>query len=314
MNQLDAMQIYLRVAELASFTQAAASLGVPKGTVSAAVQQLENELATRLLHRTTRKVQMTADGEAFYQRARDLLADFEELQGMFRNDSGPVSGRLRVDLPAAVARNLVTPRLPEFLAQHPELHLELSSSDRRVDLVREGFDCVLRVGEMASSSLIARPIGAYPMVNCASPSYLQRFGTPLTLADLSHHQLIHWATPLASGSSGFEYVDDSGSCRYLAMNGALTVNHSDSYSAACVAGLGIIQVPLPGVQAHLASGALVSILPQFRPSPMPISFVYPNRRHLPRRVRLFMAWVSGLIQEMLASLPQDHHPAHGAGG
>ena len=301
MNQLEAMQIFIRVAELASFTQAAESLGLPKASVSTAVQQLEGLLGTRLLHRTTRKVQMTQDGQVFYERSKDVLADVEDMQTLFRSEQAGLRGRLRVDMPLAVAREVVLPHLPEFLQTHPELEIELSSTDRRVDLVREGFDCVLRVGSLSDSSLIARPIGEYRLINVASPEYLARHGIPATLADLATHRLVHYVPSLGGRSSGFEYVDPDEPSRavFLPMAGAVTVNNSDSYQGACLAGLGIIQAPEIGLRPLLDAGRLVEILPDFCPAPMPVWLIYPNRRHLPRRVQAFMAWIETLMRERL---------------
>lgn len=139
---------------------------------------LENHLGTQLLHRTTRRVQLTQDGMIYYERAKDLLSNLDELDGLFHHDPSSISGKLRVDMPVGVARNLVMPRLPTFLHQYPGLELELSSSDRLVDLVREGFDCVVRVGTLKDSGLIARPLGKLTQINCASPQYLARFGYP----------------------------------------------------------------------------------------------------------------------------------------
>ena len=184
MHQLDAMRIFVRVTETGSFTQAADSLGLPRASVSNAIKQLETKLGTRLLHRTTRRVQLTQDGQACVERCKDLLADMEEWETMFVARGQALTGRLRVDLPATLARTTVIPQLPTFLAQHPALRIELSSTDRRVDLVREGFDCVLRVGAVADSTLIARPLGRMRQVNVASPAYLERFGVPRTLDDL----------------------------------------------------------------------------------------------------------------------------------
>lgn len=302
MNQIEAMHIYQRVAELAGFTAAADSLGLPKATVSAAVQQLEALLGTRLLHRTTRKVQMTQDGQVFYERSKDLLADMEELQTLFRNEQSALRGRLRVDMPQAVARDVVIPRLQEFLHEHPQLEIELSSTDRRVDVVREGFDCVLRVGTLADSSLIARPVGEYRLINCASAAYLAAKGTPRTLDDLASHQLIHYVTVLGGRSPGFEYLDpaDKGT-RFLPMQGALTVNNTESYLGGCLAGLGIIQVPEAGVVPYLDSGQLLEILPDLRPAPMPVTLIYANRRHLPKRVQAFMAWMETIMQPRLTA-------------
>ncbi|MEY4767203.1 MAG: hypothetical protein RI907_3876, partial [Pseudomonadota bacterium] len=185
--QPDTLRVFVRVAELASFTQAASSLGLPKASASMAVQRLEARLGTRLFHRTTRRVQLTPDGQAFYERSKDLLADLDEMQTLFHPASGGLRGRLRVDMPMRIAHEVVMPELPTFLAQHPELNLELSSTDRRVDLVREGFDCVLRVGGLGDSSLVARPVGQAAMVNLASPAYLARHGEPRALADLARH-------------------------------------------------------------------------------------------------------------------------------
>lgn len=296
MDQIDAMRIYSRVAELGSFTATAESLGLLKSTVSNAVQQLENSLGTRLFHRTTRKVQMTQDGQAYYERCKDLLADFEELNTLFAvgGQSG-LRGRLRVDLPLAIARDIVMPRLPEFLAPHPQLEIEISSTDRRVDLVREGFDCVLRVGGIGDHSLIAVALGAYEQSNCASPAYLKQYGTPKTLEDLAGHRLIHYAQTLGTRSIGFEYVDKIGETMTLPMNGIVTVNNSDAYREACRAGLGIIQAPRIG--KYLEDGSLVEILSGYRPPPLPISLVYANRRHLPLRVKAFIEWMKQIMQE-----------------
>jgi DNA-binding transcriptional LysR family regulator len=301
MNQLDAMQIFARVAELAGFTRAADSLGLPKASVSTAVQQLETLLGTRLLHRTTRRVQLTQDGQMFYERCKDLLADIDELQTLFQQES-QLRGRLRVDMPSGVARNLVVPQLRQFLQQHPQLELELSSTDRRVDLVREGFDCVLRVGTLTDSSLVARPLGKFRIVNCASPAYLARYGTPKTLADLASHQLIHYVPLLGAKSEGFEYFDGDG-YRNLAMAGAITVNNSEAYQAACLAGLGITQVPLVGVRTLLAQRLLIEVLPQYPAEPMPVSLLYANRRNLPKRVQVFMNWLAQAMAPHVDAAP-----------
>jgi DNA-binding transcriptional LysR family regulator len=208
------LQIYTRVAELASFTQAADSLGLPKASVSQAVQQLEAELGTRLLHRTTRRVQTTQDGQVFYERCKDLLAQLDEAQSLFRKGGEALRGRLRVDMPSGIARQQVLPHLAEFLALHPELELELSSTDRRVDLVREGFDCVLRIGTLDDSALVARPLGHMAQINCASPAYLARHGTPQTLDDLTDpaagHRLVHYLPTLGARPVGWEYVAHGG--------------------------------------------------------------------------------------------------------
>lgn len=299
MDFVAAMQIFTRVAELEGFTAAATSLGLPKATVSVAIQQLENHLGTRLLQRTTRRVQMTHDGRVFYERCGDLLAEVEEVQNLFVQGQPVLQGRLRVDMPLTVARDVVLPHLSEFLAQHPLLEVELSSTDRRVDVVREGFDCVLRVGALGDVNLVARPVGQYRMINVVSPSYLARYGEPKDITDLAQHRLVHYAANLGGRSVGFEYVDEHGQVQYLMMSGALTVNNSDAYLNACLAGLGIIQSPEVGLRHYIKQGLLVPVLSQWTAPSMPITWVYAHRRHLPLRVRVFMAWLTELMQRRL---------------
>lgn len=295
MNPLDAMQIFVRVAEQGGFTRAADSLGIPKASASTAVQQLENALGARLLHRTTRRVELTQDGRAYYERCKDLLSDMDELQSMFQRGGQALRGRLRVDMSSGMARKMVIPRLPEFLAAHPHIEIELSGTDRFVDVVREGFDCVLRVGELVDSSLIARRLGWLRFLHCASPAYLERHGVPRTLQDLAEHTLVHYAATLGARSSGLEYPDGQGGYRTLPMAGAVTVNNSESYEAACLAGLGLVQIPEPGARELIEQGLLVEVLPDLRPEPMPVSLIYANRRHLPRRVQAFMDWIAEIL-------------------
>lgn len=294
MDTMDTLRAFLRVAELGSFTRAAETLGLPKASVSTAVQRLEASLGTQLLHRTTRRVQLTADGTAFYQRSRDLLDDMDELQGMFQRDYNQLRGRLRVDMSAGIARQFVIPALPAFLAQHPQLEIEISGTDRRVDLVREGFDCVVRVGSVEDTSLVGRPLGVLRIINVASAQYLAQRGVPQTLEDLAQHDLVHYVSTLGQRSPGFEYHDGA-HYHWLPMRGPVTVNNGDAYLAAACAGLGIIQAPASPLQAHLDNGALVEVLAQMAPEPMPVTLLYAQRRHLPQRVRLFMDWIAQVM-------------------
>ncbi|WP_115001743.1 LysR family transcriptional regulator [Xanthomonas campestris] len=294
MDTMDTLRAFLRVAELGSFTRAAETLGLPKASVSTAVQRLEASLGTQLLHRTPRRVQLTADGTAFYQRSRDLLDDMDELQGMFQRDHSQLRGRLRVDMSAGIARQFVIPALPAFLAQHPQLEIEISGTDRRVDLVREGFDCVVRVGTVEDTSLVGRPLGVLRIINVASAQYLAQRGLPQSLEDLAQHDLVHYVSTLGQRSPGFEYHDGA-QYHWLPMRGPVTVNNGDAYLAAARAGLGIIQAPASPLQAYLDSGALVEVLAQMAPEPMPVTLLYAQRRHLPQRVRLFMDWIAQVM-------------------
>ena len=298
---LQALRIFSTVASLGSFTRAAVQLGLPKSRVSTVVQQLEAQLGTRLLHRTTRTVRLSHDGEQCLERAQALLAEADELAGLFQQAPGQLRGRLRVDMPNLLARRVVLPQLPGFMARHPLIELELSTTDRRVDLVHEGFDCVLRVGSLRDSGLVARPMGRMRQSNVASPGYLAQHGTPTSLADLAGHRLVHYASTLGASPVGFEYFDGQRQ-RSLPMAGSITVNSSDAYQAACLAGLGLIQAPRLGLAHLLSAGQLVEVLPQFWAEPLPVWLLVAQRRALPRRLQVFMAW---LQQVLAAYLDQD---------
>lgn len=285
------MKVFVTVAEMESFTRAAESLGQPKGSLSRQIQALEDRMGARLLHRTTRRVQLTQDGLVYYERCRDVLATLEEMDTLFQKEPATLSGRLRVDMPVALATDIIIPQLPQFLQYYPGLELELSSSDRQVDVIREGFDCVVRIGQLQDSGLMSRTLGHLPMINCASPDYLMRFGMPLRLEDLSQHAMVHYSQQLGSAHSGFEFFDGQRS-HFIQTGGALTVNSTPAYRHACLAGLGIIQVPRHGVQALLENQRLVEVLPHFCARPMPLSLLWPHRRNLAQRVRVFMEWLT----------------------
>ncbi|CAN7206874.1 LysR family transcriptional regulator [Phyllobacterium sp. LjRoot231] len=300
MQNLEPILIFITVAEMGSFTRAADSLGIQKGRASTAVRKLEEDIGVRLLHRTTRSVQLTEDGRAFHARARDLLAEVDDLHSMFAGDRVALRGRLRVDLPTEVARTTIVPALPDFMAAHPELELEVSSTDRQVDLVQEGFDCVLRLGAIGDETLIARPLGLLRMVNAASPAYLARFGVPRSLEDLQRqgHRTIHFSTMLGARPYGWEYPD-GGSYATLQLPGALHVNSAQTYDAAALAGLGLIQAPLLGIGQYFESGALVEIMPDFRRRAIAVSLVVAHRSNLSRRVRAFMKWIEDVLTPYL---------------
>jgi DNA-binding transcriptional LysR family regulator len=296
--QLDGVRVFVRVAELGSFTRASEALGISKARASIRLQELEAALGARLLLRSTRAVRLTEDGEQFLARAKRLVSDADELSAMFHAPSN-LRGRVRIDLPIRLARDQIIPRLPELFAAHPQLELALSTTDRRVDLVREGFDCVVRVGALPDSELVVRRLGVLPMVNCASPSYLRKFGTPRTPADLAGHFLVNYEPALGGARPAFEYREGN---RYLErpMRACVAVNGTDAYQAACVAGLGIIQTPRLGVRASLAAGELVEIMPDFECARMPVSLVQ-GRASRPREiVRAVMAWLALMIAPHLA--------------
>ncbi|MDH4551053.1 MULTISPECIES: LysR family transcriptional regulator [Pseudomonas] len=298
MNKLELLRTFVRVSEVSSFTLAAESLGLPRSTVSEQVRALERLLGTRLFNRTTRRVQATQDGALLYERSKDLLSGMDEIESLFSADDAELAGRLRIDLPTMMARRVIIPMLPQFLQRFPRLEVELSCTDRQVDLLREGFDCVMRIGALHDLDVVARPVGQLSMLNCASPGYLARYGIPHALQDLAGHQLVHYVRTLGARSAGFEYLL-GGEVRYQAMAGVVTVNNAEAYSAACLAGLGLIQAPAVGVAGHLQRGELVSVLEDWQAPAMPVSLLYARQRHVPRRVQAFMQWLAEVLRSQV---------------
>lgn len=298
---LEALQIFVKVAELSNFTRAAEQLGMPKARASWHVKRLEEGIGTALLQRSTRRVELTPEGERFLARARCLMRDAEDLGAMFHSER-VVRGRVRIDLPVNIGREIVLPRLPELVARHPSLELTISTTDRRSEPFREGFDCLLRVGDAADGSLVGRRLGTFRMMNCVSPSYLRTHGVPTKIEDLHRHLLVHYASTLSSEQPTFEYVVD-GVAHGLPMPSAVTVNNVDAYQTVCLAGLGIIQVPRIGVQRQLAAGTLVEVLADFTCAPMPVTLLHTHGRSVPRRVRAVMNWLAEVLIPYLEMQP-----------
>ena len=289
-------RIFARVVECSSFTKAADGLGLPRSSVSAAVSELEARVGARLLHRTTRKVAPTQDGSAFYERCLRLIADVEEAESLFRQSASSPSGVLKVDMPGRIGRLIVAPALPDFLDRHPEMEIHLGVTDRAVDLIEGAVDAALRVGPLDDSGLIARPIGALPFINVASPAYLARHGAPAHPGDLDGHLAVNYASPSTGRVEPWEWVE-GGERRARPMPGRVTVNSAEAYIACCLAGLGLIQIPAYDVRAHVEAGELVEVMPGHRAEPAPMTLLYPHRRHLSRRLSVFADWLEALLRE-----------------
>jgi DNA-binding transcriptional LysR family regulator len=300
MDRIDLYRTFMRVVDCASFTRAAEILDLPRSTVSAAIQELEARVGARLLHRTTRRVAPTHDGIAFYSRCQRIIEDVEDSESLFRHSAEGMSGRIRVDVPARIGRLIVAPALPDFLRSHPKLHVELGATDRSVRLVEENVDCALRVGELEDSSMIARHLGELRLINVASPAYLKRRGTPTAPADLEHHHAVLYASPTSGRVADWEWMEGT-TLRTMQVPGRITVNNAESYIACCLAGVGLIQIPAYDVRDQLASGDLIEVLPGHRAAPMPVTILYPHRRHLSRRLRIFMDWLAEQMAEPLAA-------------
>jgi DNA-binding transcriptional LysR family regulator len=288
MDRFDAMRVFTRVAERRSFSLAAEDLGLPRSTVTDAVKALETRLGVRLLERTTRQVRPTLDGEAHYRRCLSLIADLEDAEGAF--GGAKPRGLLRVDVHGTLARHFVMPRLPEFLAEYPDIELYLSEGDRLVDLIREGIDCVLRVGDIRDSDMIARRVAMLDEITCAGPAYIDRFGQPESVDALGGHIMVGFHSSAAGTLLPLEFVVD-GAVRELKLPAMVSVNGAESLVAAARLGLGLIQVPRYHVEDDLKRGTLVAVLPDCPPSPTPVSLLNPRHRHLSPRVRVFIDYV-----------------------
>ncbi|WP_139976587.1 MULTISPECIES: LysR family transcriptional regulator [Brucella/Ochrobactrum group] len=297
MDRIDLFRIFARVVECSSFTRAADTLGVPRSSVSAAVIELEGRLGARLLHRTTRKVSTTQDGAAFYERCLSLIADMEEAENLFRKTATP-SGTLRIDVPGRIGRLIIAPALPEFLDAYPEIDIHLGVTDRAVNLVEESVDCVLRVGPLSDSGLIARSFGELPLINVASPAYLERYGIPETPSDLSAHWAVNYASPSSGRVEPWEWAE-AGVTRSIPVRSRVTVNSAEAYIACCLAGLGLIQIPAYDVKQHLEAGQLVEVMADIRAEPMRMTFLYAHRQHLSRRLQVFAEWLEKLLKREL---------------
>lgn len=298
MDRIDELKVFIRLAESQSFTRTADLLHMPRSTVSTALQDLEQRVGARLLQRTTRQVSLTEDGSAFYERALRLLADYEETETLFRQSTAKPGGRLRINVPGRLGRLIIAPALPEFFANYPDIEIDMGVTDRTVDLVQEGIDCVIRVGPLADSTLVSRRIGDLVLLNCASPSYLAHHGTPRAIADLDRHVAVDYASPASGRTEEWEYVE-AGKAHQLKLRSRVTVNNAEAYIACCLAGLGLIQIPAYDVRAHLEAGELVEVMSDLRAAPMPIALLYPHRQHASRRLQVFLDWVTALLASRL---------------
>lgn len=294
MDHLQAMKIFARVAELGSFTKAAEQMQLPRPTVSNAIQYLESHLRVRLLQRTTRRVALTPEGAAYRGRCVQVLADIDDAEALFADVAAGPRGAIRVDLPERLALHLVIPALPDFFARYPDIRVVLSATDRMIDLIEDGVDCAVRVGALADTTLVARRIGEFGQINCASRGYIEKHGLPRTPADLPNHLAVGFFSSRTGRDLDWEY-EEHGTLRTLAMRSVVSVNSAHAYLGCCLAGLGMIQGPLSSNEPLLESGELVEVLKAWKAPPLPVSVVFPHGRHLAPRVRIFVDWVAELI-------------------
>jgi DNA-binding transcriptional LysR family regulator len=296
MDRIQAMRVFARVVETGSFTRAAESFDLPKGSVTRLVQKLEEHLKVRLLQRTTRRVTVTPEGAAYYERTSRLLNELDELEASLSKAQASPGGRLRVDVGSLVAHQIVIPALPGFFQRYPGIQLELGVSDRPADLIGDGVDCVIRGGELTDQSLIARQLCTVRMVTVASPSYLRRsapISTPHDLESGQHTTLTYFSA--RTGRHSPQVFERQGESVEIGSRYRLSVNETGAHLAAVVAGLGVAQVPWFGAAPHLDRGELVEVLPDWHRPPFALYVLYPARRHLSKRVRAFVEWAAELF-------------------
>jgi LysR family transcriptional regulator for bpeEF and oprC len=296
MDKFQAMALFVRVVETGGITRAAESLGIPNATATTLIQKLEASLGVRLLNRTTRRVNVTPDGAAYYTRASAILAEVRDVEEALSQHSSAPRGRVRVDVPTLIARSVIVPALPRFFAEFPDIELALACNERHFDLVAEGIDCALWIGEIGDASLVARRVGFLYFATCASPAYIRAHGQPSHPRELAQHRCINHFSPRTGET--VEWVFSKGGERVQAVfPGYLALEDENSYVSAAEAGIGIAQMPAFVVKEAMERGALDLVLGDWFPEPAPLHVVYPQSRHLSRRVRVFVDWLAALIAD-----------------
>ena len=294
MDRLQAMQIFMRVAEAGSFVRAAETLSLPSSTVTSTIKNLEKYLQVRLLNRTTRRVSLTSEGGQYLAQCREILSLIEHAESSLTDSVKRPQGRLRVDMPAGIAHFIVMPNLQDFYRRYPEIYLMIGVSDRQVDLVQEGVDCVIRTGELTNSTLVTRPVGRFRWVTCASPDYLREYGVPQSPDELSRHRAIHYFSSQTRRADELR-VQQGSEMRYVSVNGQAAVNETGLYIKMCLEGYGLAQLAENVIAEHLEQGTLVEVMSDWQPPPVPVTLLYPHQRFLSPAVRAFADWIDELI-------------------
>jgi len=302
MDKFHAMHVFTRVVDTNSFSRAADTLGVPRGSVTRVIQELEAFLRVRLLNRTTRSLSVTSEGAAYYEKCVRILGEVDAAEAEFAAITRAPRGKLRVDMSGTLGKLIVVPALNEFHTRYPDIDLTLGFGDRLVDLIQEGIDCVIRIGELNDSTMIARRLGVFQLVTAASPVYLEQYGKPADLDALQDHLAVNYFSTRTGRMVNLNFQVE-GKAVNVRTRSRLSANDGDAHLQCGVMGLGLIQVPRVIAQPFLDSGALVEVLPGFRPAPLPISAVYPQNKHLSPQVRAFVDWTAELFARCPAVQP-----------
>lgn len=292
MDRIQTLQIYATVVETGSFSKTADRLNVHVSVISKAVKYLEGQLATRLLNRTTRKISLTAEGEAFYEKCRFLLGELEGTFSDLSHSAKQAQGKLRVEMPSALMPFLVA-KLPEFRRQYPQIQLIITTGDQITNLVDSGLDCSIRMGKLTDANHIARRLADLPLITCASKTYLEQFGEPAVPDELSAHAVVHYFSGKNRKIMPLQFSRNGETVSFKNLS-ATIVDDSNTLLRSVLAGLGISQLPQPLVQPYLTSGQLVSILPHVDTATNPVYLIYLQREFIPKRLAVFIEWVMAL--------------------
>lgn len=297
MDRVQAMQVFLRVVESRSFIRAAETLGLPPSSVTGIIKRLEKHLRARLLNRSTRNLSLTPEGERYFYRCREILDLIDDTESTLHGSAERPQGRLRVDMPGGIAHALILSQLEQFQKRYPDIYLMVGISDRQVDLIQDGVDCVIRTGSLHDSTLVARRLGELRWITCATPSYLDEKGIPEGLGDLQRHRAVHYFSSTTRRGGELHFVE-AGDMVTVPVPGTVAVNETGLYIKLGLAGGGLIQLAEILVADHLRSGDLVEVLADMRPEPMPVSLVYPHHRFLSPAMRAFADWTAELFSNV----------------
>jgi len=300
MDQLLAIRAFARVVESGSFTKAADSLEMPKATLTKLVQALERHLRVKLLQRTTRQVSVTAEGSSYYEKTMRLLRELDDVDTSFSAAQSRPRGHLRVDMGSSAANLVIVPALPEFFARYPDIRIDVSVSDRHVDMIGDNVDCAIRGGTLTDMSLVSRQIGKAPWATCATPAYIKSHGTPTHPQQLEReHVIVSYLSAKTNRPMPMTFAK-GGQRLDIVGTRMVGVNEANAHVAAGVAGLGVIHTFHFLARPHIESGALVPILQDWQPAPYPFHVVYPPNRHLSSRLRVFIDWIAGRFSNLTA--------------